>query len=116
MIKNVFLPICKECIHFTGTSNPGKFGMNKCKLFGSKDLVSGKIRYEKASACRRSPDKCGNDAIRFDHVNSKKMADSSIEYSKSTILRMNYYDVTDTNYRALLNYPYFDKIITSKYE
>jgi hypothetical protein len=112
----MFLPICKECIHFTGTLNPGKFGINKCKIFGSKDLVSGKIRYDRASTCRRSSDKCGDNALFFKHVNSLKTDDSSIQSTNNTILQMNYYDVTDTNYRALLNYPYFDKIITSKYE
>ena len=107
MIHNLLLPICKECAHFTGTLNPAKFGVNKCKIFGAKELVSGKIKYENASACRRSDTKCGTEASFFyNNNNSTNPVDNTIKYSAETNYRANYF--RDTTYRVLLKYPYFD--------
>jgi len=107
MIHNLLVPICKNCTHFTGTLNTAKFGINKCKLFGAKDLVSGKIIYENAYACRRSSEKCKIDASLFVPKQSVKMDNNNVEHSYASIYRDSYF--RDTSYRVLDKYPFFDK-------
>jgi hypothetical protein len=54
-VKNIKSPICVNCINFIKPSilnNDLEYG--KCKLFGIKDVVSGKIKYEYASVSRIS--------------------------------------------------------------
>lgn len=50
-------PICKKCIHFIpvkflGCSKEEKIYYGKCKLYGNKNILSGKINYEFASIAR----------------------------------------------------------------
>ena len=51
-VKNLDLPICKECVHFINSDVSGpEFG--KCKLFGEKNMVTGEIEYSYAQLCRK---------------------------------------------------------------
>ena len=65
LIENIILPTCVNCVHFMNYSNmyPSRGNVNqelgKCKLFGKKNLVSGKITYDYASESRTSDNKCG---------------------------------------------------------
>lgn len=47
-IRNIDLPSCVDCVHFIDNGNMH----GKCKLFGSKDRVSGTIIYDYARICR----------------------------------------------------------------
>jgi hypothetical protein len=56
-VKNIKSPICVNCINFIKPStilNDNDLEYGKCKLFGIKDVVSGKIKYEYASVSRIS--------------------------------------------------------------
>ena len=59
-IKNIHLPSCNNCFYYV-PSMSSKHG--KCKKFGEKDIVTGKITYENAYACRSSM--CGESAHYF---------------------------------------------------
>ena len=60
-IKNLDVPSCVDCVHFIDDSNSKLYA--KCKLFGSKERVSGEIIYDYAYICRnkRCSDSCGPD-------------------------------------------------------
>jgi hypothetical protein len=55
-IKNFDLPVCKDCIHFLKPVHSDTY-LGKCKLFGTKDIITGQINYEYAEHCRNT-DKC----------------------------------------------------------
>ena len=78
-IKNMEIPICGNCVHFINyfdsynnkdyiiSSENKKIYINddipidnygKCKLFGKKNIVTGKIKYEYADFCREDKEKC----------------------------------------------------------
>lgn len=65
LIDNIKPPTCVNCIHFVKYSDMYSSRSNvnqelgKCKLFGKKNLVSGKITYDFASSSRISENKCG---------------------------------------------------------
>jgi len=60
-IINHGLPECRNCKHFIPheTSNEyHKYNLGTCKLYGFKNIVSGKITYEYADHCRQSNKQC----------------------------------------------------------
>lgn len=65
LIDNIKPPTCVNCIHFVKYNDMYSSRANvnqelgKCKLFGKKNLVSGKITYDYASSSRISEKKCG---------------------------------------------------------
>lgn len=59
-IKNYNKPICAECMYYIknkGISSLFDFG--KCKKFGVKNIVTGKINYKYAEICRDYEHLCG---------------------------------------------------------
>jgi len=72
-IKNTDMPSCVNCVHFIEPkmvleSEQSIVLFGKCKLFGDKNLVTGKIDYKFASDCRhsKSGELCGVDGKYFD--------------------------------------------------
>ena len=70
-IQNMNIPICINCKHFLQydvKGNPiveSKYG--RCKLFGTKDLITGHIEYSFASTCRSNyADVCGIEGKYFE--------------------------------------------------
>ena len=68
-IRNMDAPSCVDCAHFIKheTSEPYNsinYQFGKCKVFGTKDVVSGQIVYDFASICRDN--KCGLDGKYFE--------------------------------------------------
>ena len=64
-IVNHNLPICVNCKYFFPYEN-GKISMlHKCKKFGTKNIVTGKINYDFADLCRENTAKCGPTAVYF---------------------------------------------------
>jgi hypothetical protein len=60
IIKNANTPSCKNCIHY----NPSFYfdyssDLNRCKYFGTKNILTDDIDYEFASMCRDDESKCG---------------------------------------------------------
>jgi hypothetical protein len=60
IIKNANTPSCRNCIHY----NPSVYfdyssDLNRCKYFGTKNIITNEIHYEFASLCRDDEDKCG---------------------------------------------------------
>ena len=66
-IRNMNLPLCKSCIHFSPEVLNGSFTSHftKCNKFGNKDLVSGQINHEFATSCRNDETLCGIKANYF---------------------------------------------------
>jgi hypothetical protein len=60
MIHNAHTQICKNCVHYI-PSEPGT-----CRLFGTKDMVTGLIKYENAETCRVQDWRCGTEATLFE--------------------------------------------------
>ena len=66
VIKNIHIPICRNCIHY----KPNDFSdfispLNKCENFGTKDIISGKITYDFADLCRDDESRCGKEGKNF---------------------------------------------------
>jgi hypothetical protein len=66
MIRDLKYPACINCVHFIketslyeNEESPTYYTLSKCKLFGSMNLLTGKIKYEYAELCRHSRDQCG---------------------------------------------------------
>ena len=70
-VKNIFLPVCIECVHFikyTPTTHIYENTISRfsqCKMFGVKDLIDGKIKYDFASFTREDNSKCGEKGVFF---------------------------------------------------
>ena len=58
MVKNAYVPSCKNCIYYEI-----KY---KCKKFGIKDIITNEIEYEDARDCRKREQQCGPDGIYFE--------------------------------------------------
>lgn len=82
-IKNTDMPSCVNCVHFIEPIAELKWNdkselvsvrvgqLGKCKLFGDKNLVTGKIDYKSALDCRHdSPENklCGIDGKYFEEA------------------------------------------------
>jgi len=63
-IKNAYIPACIHCIHH-------KIENNECTKFGFKDIVTNKVAYEAARACRADESKCGFNGLYFERNTSK---------------------------------------------
>ena len=61
IIKNINTPSCKNCIYYQPcvTSDDFTSSLNKCKKFGSKDIITDEIKYDFADFCRKDENKCG---------------------------------------------------------
>lgn len=60
LIKNVNIPACRHCVHFSPDGYP------KCALFGEKDIVTNEIDYSWAETCRQDETKCGKKGAFFE--------------------------------------------------
>lgn len=69
-IKNIYLPVCKNCKFFIPYSNnPKTLDLSHCKVFGTKNIVTGEIKYEFAELCRDNEKKCGVYGKYFSPIN-----------------------------------------------
>lgn len=68
IIRNIELPSCKNCIHYRPQRFDSDFTspFNKCDKFGYKDVVTDKITYYYADACRTDELKCGQKGVHFE--------------------------------------------------
>lgn len=68
IIRNLEFPSCKNCIHYRTRITDSDFTspFNKCDLFGEKNIVTDKITYNFADACRLSESKCGKEGKYFE--------------------------------------------------
>jgi hypothetical protein len=64
-IKNDNYPVCKNCIYFQPNIYNNDFDTSKCLKFGSKDIITSKIKYDYVSICRQYDDKCGQEGKYF---------------------------------------------------
>lgn len=53
-IKNQNYPVCAQCVSYLPVDK-----LSKCKTFGQKDFLTGKILYDYADFCREDEMKCG---------------------------------------------------------
>lgn len=91
-IQNEHLPICMNCIHFKEYPNnypyddvPDKTKhLSTCKMFGSKNLVTGNIDYELASTCRKNENMCGKNARYYKAKNINENTEDSKDSKDST--------------------------------
>ena len=68
IIRNIELPSCKNCVHYRPRLFDGDFTspFNKCDNFGVKDIVTDKITYNFADACRSDENLCGKEGRHFE--------------------------------------------------
>ena len=80
-IKKIYESYKKAKNHFECATNTHTF---KCKKFGSKHIITGKIENEFALICRTDSDMCGKKGIHFikkdANANSEKQGSSVIWY------------------------------------
>ena len=67
-VKNLHLPSCKDCIHYSPNAHELSFASrySHCKKFGEKNLVTGKIAYDSTDFCRNQEEKCGKEGTHFE--------------------------------------------------
>ena len=58
MIRYSAFPLCKMCKHYT---------KGNCKLYGFKNVETGKIIYESASSCRSDKKMCGKEGKLYEY-------------------------------------------------
>lgn len=63
IIINSNLPSCINCSHFIEDKQNLKDG--KCKLFGQKDIITGKIDYLYSLYCREDEQLCGKNGMNY---------------------------------------------------
>ena len=68
IIKNVYVPSCKNCIYFKPEwyNNDFSSTFNKCEKFGEKNIISDKVSYDYAELCRKDESKCGYEGKYFE--------------------------------------------------
>jgi hypothetical protein len=71
-IRDIGLPICRECKYFIKGSNnypydpiPSDELYGKCAKFGTIDLITGETEYDNAMLCRLDENKCGKFGSEF---------------------------------------------------
>ena len=66
-IKNMYAVPCTKCTHFIEHPflDPEESNFGKCRLFGEKDVVTGKIDYMYAYICRKDRSMCGVPALHY---------------------------------------------------
>lgn len=72
-IKDIELPVCKDCKFFIPFENQEQYTLGRCMLFGKKNLVSGEITYEFADVCRISSNKCGHNGTLYKHAEASSL-------------------------------------------
>jgi len=84
IIRNIDFPSCKNCVYYvpSGLNNEFTSSLNKCKNFGTKNVVTGEITYYYATICRSDENLCGNSGKY--HVKEHRMA---LKRLKHTIFR-----------------------------
>jgi hypothetical protein len=71
IIKNINVPSCKNCIHYkpsylnTDFTSP----LNKCTMFGDKNIINDQITFNYADSCRNDENKCGYNGKYFEENN-----------------------------------------------
>jgi len=67
-IKNLHVKSCRNCIFYEPNNYNTDFtsGLSKCKKFGEKDIITGKITYDYADWCRKYDSKCGIEGKYFE--------------------------------------------------
>jgi len=66
-IQNINIPSCRNCVHYKPTSyNDFDSHINRCEIFGKKDIVTDKISYDFADSCRENETKCGINGTYFE--------------------------------------------------
>lgn len=63
IIKNVNLPICKNCKFYKPDPT---YYLSRCEKFGEKNIFTGKITYDYASLMRNSESDCGQEGKYFE--------------------------------------------------
>jgi len=66
-IRNINIPACRNCIHYTPAIYSRGFtsSFSRCEKFGEKDIVTDEIKYDFADSCRKDESKCGKDGKGF---------------------------------------------------
>jgi hypothetical protein len=100
MIKNINLPACKNCIHYQ-VSNNDEFtsSLNRCGMFGDKNIVSDKIKYDFADYCRNDESKCGIEGKYFveePNINMKIWKHSVIKNMPNNLLLFTIFSLSFT--------------------
>ena len=70
VIKDIHLPVCKDCKFFIPFENKEQYTLGRCMLFGKKNIVSGEITHEFADVCRISSNKCGYNGTFYEDASS----------------------------------------------
>ncbi len=65
IIKNVNLPVCRNCIHYKPIAYDFTSELNNCDKFGTKNIVTDEIIYDFADLCRNDESKCGKEGRYF---------------------------------------------------
>ena len=58
-IKNINMPICKNCAHYKLDKSLVSEEFTRCTKFGEMDIITGEITYDYAKLVRLSKSKCG---------------------------------------------------------
>jgi hypothetical protein len=60
-IKNSEIPPCLNCIYYKPSITSGDFAssLSECTKFAEKDIITGEIKNEFVSTCRRDENMCG---------------------------------------------------------
>ena len=68
IIRNIDIPACKNCVHYRPRLFDSDFTstFNKCDKFGVKNIVTDKITYNFADACRADENLCGQEGKHFE--------------------------------------------------
>ena len=103
-IRNFNTPSCKNCVYYRPSiHNEFTSTLNKCTLFGEKDIITDEITYDYADTCRRDEKKCGLFGFGF-----KKEKNIKLKIAKHTIGRKL------PNWLLLLSIVWFFKVIIIK--
>jgi hypothetical protein len=69
IIKNMEIPACRNCIHYkpyiSGLGSDYSSSLSECHKFGTKDIITDKIRYDSPSLARDNEEKCGKEGKYF---------------------------------------------------
>jgi hypothetical protein len=67
-IKDMELPVCKNCRYFIPFENKEQYLLGRCSLFGKKNIITGEITYEFADICRFTSTKCGYNGTLYEDI------------------------------------------------
>ena len=73
-IKDLNLPSCVNCVHFLDYQRRDSYDYDKnhdlggCAKFGTKNMVSGEIKYDFASTCRIDKTRCGEKGAYYNPI------------------------------------------------